>query len=91
MGGQSKELQYAGGSQMDLQCRVSSTSTKVTVRWTKDGRYLLSTGEAEDFLFTVNDVSSVDSGRYMCEANNHAGSTNFTFIVQVEGNVFNIR
>ncbi|KAL4231968.1 Fibroblast growth factor receptor-like 1 [Mactra antiquata] len=78
------------GSSIRLRCRANGNPLPV-VRWRKDGQETLhfseevSEGDRKKWTLKLRDLQETDSGNYQCVVSNRHGVINFTYSVEVIG------
>lgn len=77
------------GSPLKLVCDVEGYP-EPEVHWLKDGALLNNERRSHTTLKVLN-LSKKDNGQYTCVATNRLGSRNFTFNVQVIGEIMLIK
>jgi len=82
-GGDTEEVQVQAGDLVRMTCRTTGRPTPDVV-WLREGRPVVG-GEMDSYSLTLRHVSVAQSGRYLCQVTNRAGSANFTYAIVVRG------
>jgi len=80
------------GSSVQLRCHATGSPTP-DISWYKDGILLewletsLSSGDEGLWMLRLSNLKMADAGRYMCRVVNEVGELNFTYTIEVLGEI----